>query len=97
MDANFGSKIEYRLNIVDVPPRLQVPRRIIKSSILKALNTTTQYLIRMNKSEELKDKQQSFIDFSKARILQLLDQFEREVYILCDAVDELMEVKSEFS
>ena len=87
-------KIEYRLNIVDVPPRLQVPRRIIKSSILKALNTTTQYLIRMNKSEELKDKQQSFIDFSKARILQLLDQFEREVYILCDAVDELMEVKS---
>ena len=84
-------RIEHRLDLVGVPSRLQVPRRIIKSSILKAVNTTTQYLLRMNKNEETKQKQQPFIDFSKARILKLLDQFECEAYYLFDAVEEMME------
>lgn len=87
-------KVEQSLNIVGVPSRLQVPRRIIKSSIMKAVNTTTQYLLRMNKNKDLQAKQQLFIDFSRSRILRLLDQFEREVYLLFDAVDEMLEVKS---
>ena len=82
--------VESRLDLSDKSPTLQVPIRIIKSTILKAILTISQRFHVLNKDHESRQARLKFGAYSKERLLELCNQLEQEAYLLFDSVDDLL-------
>ena len=85
-------KVDHLLNLNGKSRKEQIPIRIIKSTVMKAIVSTSQIFFFMNKSQSLLEKRVSFGSFAKQRIIELLDQLERETYLLFDYIDDMLEV-----
>jgi hypothetical protein len=86
------SNLDHMLDHTQLSYADQVPVRIIKSSILKAAVSVSQQFHILNKNPDLKNLHIAFGDYAKKRILGMIDRFEKEIYMVLDYIDDLLEI-----
>ena len=74
---------------LEVPPHVQFPRRVLRSTINKLMIAINRQLIVMSSEPE---KASLFEGYAREIFLELLGPLEAELYSLCDSVEALGEM-----
>lgn len=87
---------EDELNLIGVDPQAQLPIRLIKATIMKAVVSVSQQFIIMDKDGLDPQHRLEFGAYAKERILQQLDIFESEIFLLTDLLDSTLSLDTAF-